>query len=125
MSADVISLAFKLDLVRYGRLMPYLDLGLGSSFNQSHAYNEVAFYDVMARYSPNYASKTNHQLAYNVGVGLDYIVTRKLIVSAGYSYQSFGNLSSGFGQGPDWGNTRLKLGNISSNIGYFGISYLL
>ena len=123
-SADVLSLYFKLDLVLYGRLMPYVDMGLGVSFNQSHAYNETALPNVMARYSPDFASKTSNQFTYNVGAGLDYLLTTNLIMSAGYSYQSFGTLSSGYGQNPNWGNTQIKLGKIYSNMGFIGISYL-
>lgn len=124
MRADVISLDFKLDLVRYNRLMPYVDSGLGVSFNHAYAYNETAFPNVLARYSPHFASKTNHQFAYHVGAGLDYRLTRNLLLSAGYRYQSLGKLFSGYGQGPNWSNTQIKLDKIYSNMGFMGISYV-
>ncbi len=123
-SSNVISLYSKLDFVRFNRLMLYVDLGVGISFNQNQGYSETALPNVIARYSPNYASRTNTQFAYNAGAGLEYIVTNNLIVSAGYSYQSFGNFSSGSGQNPNWGNTQIKLGRLNSNIGLIGISYL-
>ncbi|MCW8400241.1 SPOR domain-containing protein [Legionella sp. PATHC038] len=122
--ADVISVYSKLDLVRIGRFMPYVDLGLGVSFNRSHNYNESALPDVTPRYSPDYASKRTNHFTYNLGAGLDYLLTQNLLLSAGYSYQSFGNVSSGFGQGPDWNNAQLDLGTFKTNIGLIGVSYL-
>ncbi|MBN9228078.1 MULTISPECIES: outer membrane protein [Legionella] len=122
--ADVVSVYSKLDLVRIGRFMPYVDLGLGVSFNRSHAYNEAALPDVTSRTSPDYASKRNNQFTYNLGAGLDCFFTQNLLVSAGYSYQSFGNVSSGFGQGLDWRDAQLHLGKFKANMGLIGVSYL-
>ncbi len=124
-SADVISLYSKFDLARYNRFMVYVDAGLGLSFLQAHAYNETALPTVWARDNPNYASKTNYQFSYNVGAGLDYTLDRNFLLSVGYSYQSFGNLSSGFGQGPDWNDTRLHLGRLNANMVFAGLSYLI
>jgi opacity protein-like surface antigen len=124
-SADVITLYSRLDLARYNRLMIYVDLGFGMSFIQTHAYNETASANVIARDNPDYASKINYQFAYNAGAGLDYTLTGNIILSAGYSYQSFGNLSSGYGQGSNWGNARLNFGKLGGNMGLIGISYLV
>lgn len=121
--ADVISLYSKLDLVRMGPLMPYVDLGVGLSINRSQPYNETALPDITPRYSPNYASKTNYQFTYNLGAGLDFLLSRNFLISAGYSYQSFGKVSSGFGEGPNWGDTQLHFGTFKTNMGLIGVSY--
>jgi opacity protein-like surface antigen len=123
-STDVVSLYSKFDFMKFKHLMLYIDLGIGLSFNQSHAYNETALPNIIARINPNYASSTNTQFAYNVGAGLDYILMQNFLISAGYSYQSFGNFSSGFGQGPNWENAQLKSGKINANIGFIGMAYL-
>lgn len=124
-NADVISLYSKFDFLQISRCMLYVDFGLGISFTQSHAYNETAFPSVIARTSPDYASSVNKQLAYNVGAGLDYVLSKDFLLSAGYTYQFFGNLVSGYGQGTNWGYEQLKPGMLTANMGLIGISYLV
>lgn len=121
--ADVISLYSKIDLMNYKNLMPYVDVGLGVSFNQSTTYQETAFVNVTPRISPAFVSHTRAQFAYNVGAGLDYQIRPQVIVSLGYEYQSFGRVSSGSGQ-TTWSGTYLNLGNSATNTLLFGATYL-
>jgi opacity protein-like surface antigen len=122
--ADALSLYSKIDLVQYRRLMPYVDMGIGFASMQSKHYSETALSNVTPRLSPDYASKRNSQFTYNLGAGLDFILTQKLLLSAGYEYQSFGKLSSGIGQGADWHSAKLNLGKFNTNMGLVGLTYL-
>ena len=122
--ADTLSLYSKINLVNYARFMPYVDLGLGVSSTQSKAYHETALTNVTPRYSPNYAAKRKNQLTYNLGAGLDFNLTESLLISAGYEYQSFGKLSSGYGQGPNWQSEKIDFGKFNANMGLVGLTYL-
>lgn len=122
--ADALSLYSKIDLIQYARLMPYVDAGLGFSSTNSRHYSETALSNVTPRFSPDYASKRNSQFTYNLGAGLDFIVTPHILLSAGYEYQSFGKLASGVGQGPNWHAAKLNLGKLNTNMGLVGFTYL-
>jgi opacity protein-like surface antigen len=124
LGADVVSLYSKLDLVQYGRFMPYVDLGLGVSNVHSRSFHERAFPNVTPRISPDFGSSNNNQFAYNVGGGLDYQLNPNLLLTVGYDYQSFGNIYSGAAQGLNWNGTRLKLGKFNTNTGLIGFTYL-
>lgn len=124
MSANVISLYSKIDIAQYKQLMPYFAVGLGASFNNATTYQETALNGVTPRISPAFASQTQTQFAYNVGAGVDWLLAPKWIVSVGYDYQSFGNLSSGPGEST-WSATQLNLGRVATNTATIGISYLL
>lgn len=122
--ADALSLYSKIDLVKYARFMPYVDLGLGLSIPRSKSYRETALPNVTPRFSPDYAPHRNSQFTYNLGAGLDFILTQNILLSAGYAYQSFGNLSSGLGQGLNWRTEKLNLGKLNTNMGLVGLTYL-
>lgn len=123
--ADAVSVYSKIDLVRVGRFMPYFDVGIGASFNRALHFSEKTLPGVMSpRISPDFAQRTSSQFTYNVGAGLDYTLTRNFMLSVGYDYQSFGNISSGHGQGADWYKTKLSLGKFNTNMGLVGITYL-
>lgn len=122
MNLDVLSLNSKINLFKYQRIMPYIDAGIGASFNQSETYREQALPGITARDSPSFASHTQTEFAYNAGAGIDLIVTNQLLLSLGYDYQSFGHLRSGSGQST-WTGTSLKLGNFTTNTILLGLTY--
>lgn len=123
-SADIVSLYSKFNLAKYGRVMPYVDAGAGVSLNHGLSFREKVFFDVTSRISPAFASATSTHLSYNVGAGIDVILTPQLVLSAGYDYQQFGNMSSGQGQST-WSGVQLNTGKLSSNIALLGMTYLL
>lgn len=125
LAADTLSLYSKFDLTQYKRVMPYVDAGIGVSLNRSKNYYEVAYHEVMPRISPAYGSGSNTHLTYNLGAGIDVILTPKLLLSLGYDYQQFGGTTSGFGQGARWSREQLDLGNTSSNMALLGMTYLI
>lgn len=122
--AEALSLYSKLDIVKVGRIMPYIDAGLGISFNRSLGYQEAAYAGVTPRVSPAFSSHTNENFAYNVGAGVDVILTPKVSMSMGYEYQFFGQLISGSGLST-WSGEKLNLGDLSTNSVKIGISYLI
>lgn len=122
MNLNVLSLNSKINLVKYQRIMPYIDVGIGASFNQSETYREWALPGITARDSPSFASHTQTEFAYNAGAGIDLIVTNQLLLSLGYDYQSFGRLQSGSGQST-WTGTSLKLGHFKTNTILLGLTY--
>ena len=122
--ADIVSLYSKINLTQYGRVMPYVDAGLGVSLNHSLSYREKAFTGVTPRISPAFGSGTSTELSYNVGAGVDIVLTPKLLASIGYDYQQFGNMSSGNGQST-WSREHLSLGTPTSNMALLGITYLI
>ncbi|MFI4918665.1 MAG: SPOR domain-containing protein [Legionellales bacterium] len=123
-SADVLSLASKVGLARYGRFIPYVDGGIGASFNRAGRYQETALAGVTPRISPAFASKNKGQFAYNVGAGVDALLTPQFILSLGYDFQAFGSMTSGSGQST-WAGTKLELGNTNASTALIGITYLL
>jgi len=84
----------KIDLYRWGRMMPYLNLGLGASWNQAKNkkpfINDLGFGDTL-----DFASTKTRitSFSYTVGAGLDFLMTKNFWLSLGYSYNNFGKIS--------------------------------
>ncbi|WP_298624256.1 outer membrane beta-barrel protein [uncultured Legionella sp.] len=123
-SADVLSLYSKVNLATFGRVMPYVDAGIGVSFNHGRHYSETAYPDITPRISPNFRTNTLHQLSYNVGLGLDILLTQQLLLYVGYDFQSFGRMQSDNGVST-WNTERLSLGTFKTNTGLIGLTYIL
>lgn len=122
-STDVLSAYTKLDLVTLGPIMPYVNVGVGASFNRSGTYKEAALPGVTPRISPNYAAGTQSSFAYDVGAGLDVALKPNVVFALGYDYQNLGALRSGSGQST-WSGERLSAGQLSVNTFLLGITYL-
>ena len=122
-SANILLATAKINLVKYGCLSPYINGGIGWSYNRSSDYSEKAIAGVTPRTSPNYGSQTNTQFAYNVGAGIDVQLDKNLILFAGYEYLNLGNVSGSDGSG-SWSGQSLSLGRYSTNLVMVGISYL-
>ena len=124
-SFEVLSLHSKVDIMKWEHLLPYVDADLGVSFNhQTKPYQETPKIGITPRISPGYTASHQGQFSYTLGVGLDWEVNSQVILSAGYDYQSFGQLSSGQGQST-WAGRRLNSGNLTSNTVLMGLTYLL
>lgn len=125
LSSDVLFLEGKLNLPRYGRLSPYLTGGLGCAFNTSGGYSESALPGLTdTRVSASYKSKMMLQLAYNVGAGLDFQLTKTVFASAEYQFQDLGTSSLGHGSGT-WASESLNLGQIRNNAMLIKLTYLI
>jgi opacity protein-like surface antigen len=82
----------KLGIYRWGNWVPYVSLGLGSTWNRSYDYSEDA-----PSVSPGFGNKTQAEFTYNAGLGLDFNLNRDLQLSLGYRYDNFSNNSTGNG----------------------------
>jgi len=123
-SANVLSLNSKVDVTKWGKVMPYINAGLGTSINHAASYRESAYAGVTPRISPDFRSRSKAKFYYGVGAGLDMIINPQVILSAGYDYQSFGAIVSGKGQ-TTWSEEKLSLGNFGNNTVLIGLTYIL
>ena len=121
---NTLTAFFKADLVEYGMVLPYLEGGIGVSFNQAQNYIETPYSNVTPRISPDYAPNNQVNFAYHAGFGFDLKFIDKCIVSLGYEYQNLGKVNSSLGQGINWGTQRLALGNYQANTLMLRVSYL-
>lgn len=83
----------KVDVYHWGRIMPYVNLGLGASWNQAKQQEPYVF-DVLpgepiVLTSPNSRSTS---FSYGVGAGLDFLVSENFWLSLGYNYNNFGQV---------------------------------
>lgn len=114
----------KLNLFNFSKFSPYVNGGLGVSFNEARAFNETAFPGITPRVSPAYTNHTLTQFTYHVGAGLDFSFAPNWLFSAGYEFESFGDFSSGNGQST-WAEESLGLGSYQANTLLFGVTYLM
>lgn len=118
-----VLLAWKIDLYQWlGRIMPYLNFGLGASWNHTSQKAPTALAPdfITGSVSQNSDPKQNTDWNVNVGAGLEFIVATNFWLSLGYSYDSFGRLELGavFFPGGDSSNLSSAVGQ-SKNIGNF------
>lgn len=104
-------------------LYPYLTLGIGASFNS------VKDYDVTVNsptFTPQYASNTNINFSYAIGVGVDYQVVKYARVGLGYRYGWFGNANTGQGEinTVDISNSLVQ-NNLNLSIGIVQLTFLI
>ena len=119
-SSDILLASAKLNLFTQKKFSPYVMAGLGGTWNHSN-YNETALAGVTPRVSPDFSGTKGH-FAYNAGGGIDFQASKRIIINAGYLYQSLGNIS-GNGRGT-WAGTSLDLGSNAANEVLLGITYL-
>lgn len=122
-SSDTFLVTAKLNIYRWGRLMPYINGGVGAAFNHTSGYNERAKSGIVPRVSPNFGNNTYSEFTAMIGAGLDWSINSKLLVSLGYEYQNLGRISSGTGAGY-WSGTSLNSDTYQSNGVVFGFKYL-
>lgn len=81
----------KLDLYRWDRVMPYVNLGLGASWNQ--AKDKTPFTLFAGKADLITGTTRNTSFSYNLGAGLDFLITERFWLSLGYNYNNFGRVS--------------------------------
>lgn len=114
----------KLNLFNFSKFSPYVNGGLGVSFNEARSFDETALPGITPRVSPAYANHTLTQFTYHVGAGLDFLFMPNWLFSAGYEFESFGDFSSGKGQ-YTWAGESLRLDSYQTNALLFGVTYLI
>ncbi len=124
LTSNLLLASAKFNLFEYGKLSPYVNGGIGTSFNRTSGYKERAPVGVTARVNPAFANFSTSEFSYHLGIGLDLQVMPQLIASLGYIYQDLGPTSSGPGKGT-WSNQSLNPGSYRSNEILISLSYLL
>lgn len=119
---DTISLYTKLHLLECGLLRPFVTGGVGLAINRSGQYYESAFVGATQRYSPGFGRHTQTNLAYNLGVGIEYSFSSELGLSLAYTYENLGDLRSGNGVNT-WAADYLTLKNFQVNMLTVGMTY--
>ena len=75
------------------RYYPYVLLGLGAAFNTANQYQtDVAPFSTFTRI---YAGNSATSFSYNLGLGVDTVITPKLRFGLGYRFSDFGHLTLG------------------------------
>jgi len=124
LSSNLVLASAKLNLFQYAhRISPFINGGIGASFNKASGYNEVFLPGVTPRVSPGFADSSTRQFTYALGAGVDYQVMQQLILSVGYNYQDLGHFSSGQGT-QNWAGQSLNLGSYQTNDVFASVSYL-
>lgn len=123
LTSNLLLASAKLNLFQYGKFSPYVNAGIGSSFNRTSNYKETPLQGAVPRTNPAYGKFSTSEFAYNVGVGIDLQLTQQFIMSLGYNYQDLGQISSGPGKSA-WSNQSLNPGSFHSNEILFSVSYL-
>lgn len=122
---NTLSAYSKVELVRLGPVIPYINGGLGVSVNNSETYVEMSLPGITPRNSPAYAGKTRTQFTYDLGLGIDVVINPELMLTLGYEYQNFGKLITGAAQPSSWATQRLDLGTLNTNTFTVGLNLLL
>ncbi|CAM4442735.1 MAG: hypothetical protein LEGION0403_FIIPPAGN_00129 [Legionella sp.] len=123
LTANMLLASAKVNLFQYKKFSPFAHAGIGSSFNRTSRYKERAPAGVTPRVSPQFSNFSTSEFTYNVGAGLDLLLTPQWTLSVGYSYQDLGQISSGPGKGT-WSNQSLNPGSYHSNEVLVSVSYI-
>ncbi len=110
LSADLLTLNAKVNLIESSHVLPYLALGLGGIFNYLQLYQEFPKSNVTARNSPSFGDHTDAGPVLTLGLGLDFKATKNWWVSLGYELLFQGSLSTQNGT-VGWGDSHLVFSN--------------
>ncbi|WP_158617441.1 outer membrane protein [Legionella sp. km772] len=103
---------------------PYAQLGLGIGFNKTQNYG-VTVPDFLT-FSPLYANRSQTNLAYNLGAGIDFDVTAHLRAGIGYLFSDSGKVALGNGLIDDVPITpTLKQQHFYTNTLLLQINYII
>jgi opacity protein-like surface antigen len=122
-ASDVLLFATKINLVQIGQFSPFINGGVGISFNRVSNYSETPLADVTARDGAGFANNSSHGFAYSIGAGLDWQVQSQLIMSLNYEFQGLGSINTKSGVNT-WSATHLHSGTYQSNNVLLTMSYL-
>jgi opacity protein-like surface antigen len=124
-SSNLLLGLFKLNLVKWGRVSPYLLTGIGGAFNRTCCYGETPIAGLTAvRASPGYQGNTTGQFAYMGGAGFDFRISRHFLFSTEYQYQNLGHVMTGPGA-EAWSGQSLHLGTYHTNTLLLNLIYLI
>ncbi|KTC90018.1 hypothetical protein OQJ18_05950 [Fluoribacter dumoffii] len=122
-TSNLLLASGKINLFRYGIFSPYVNGGIGSSFNDVSNYREHALAGITPRVSPGFRGSNTSEFAYNIGAGIEVQFLPQLIFSLGYIYQDLGPVSGGKGV-DTWTEQSLNPGSYRSNEVLVTATYL-
>ncbi len=98
-SANTLWIDDQLDLFSYNNFIPFLEVGIGSAWNQTSYYREAALSNVplqdVRSQTAAFANHTQTEFAYRVGAGVNFRLTHQLNLGLQYRYDSLGSISTG------------------------------
>lgn len=111
-------------------LMPFINLGVGSTWNRQSGYTESPVDNTGCVALPPFQSHTKTNVAYQLGLGVSYAfnLTSGILdyqherISLGYRYANLGNASFGT-RGVDYPHN-LDIGRLTSNEVYLSYTHL-
>ncbi len=113
----------KADLYQWQRLMPYIAVGLGASFNRISQFfvNSPTFANQLGG-----STNLTGDFSYSVGTGIDYQVKDNFWLSLGYFYDDFGRnrIGSVFTNGTSTSIGTLQNANLHANSFFLSARYL-
>lgn len=83
----------KLDLYRWRYVMPYVNLGLGATWNKVKQTEPFLITEKSDTVPITTLGSRNNRWSYSVGAGLDFLVNENLWLSLGYQYNNFGRIT--------------------------------
>lgn len=121
-NSDIYSVEAKLDLYQFGSFFPYINMDIGLVNNTVSNYRETAVTGVTPRISPGFKNSTDTGFAYDLGIGIDYLITSKCWASLGYEYANFDKIT-GVGSNDNWTGQSISLGTLKDNRVLLNIFY--
>lgn len=115
----------QIDLITLEQFTPFIDLGLGISFNHAGEYNESRINDaVHVRESADFSDNTETEFAWRAGLGINYQYEEDspLTIGAVVRYSDLGDASTGSSQTyPTVGSLSEPITNIelALQLGYY------
>ena len=119
---------YKLDLVRWHSLMPYLTLGAGVANYTTTNYRESATANVTPRVSPGFADGSGYNFTYQFGAGIDFAVRKDISINAEFNYADYGTIYTGKGAnyatrtGTNYDNESLR-NRLAATSVFLGLTY--
>jgi opacity protein-like surface antigen len=93
---------------------PFIDAGLGASFNKARSY--YISNPIFITFTPNFAPGTTTDFSYRAGFGLDYDVATDLRIGIAYHFADFGPAVLASGKIDNYEtHTNLRQDNLYSN----------
>lgn len=89
-----VMLATKLLATITFALRPYISGEIGAAFNQASGYQEIAL-ELGAIPTPPFSNNSRTSVAWAVGSGVDYNITRQLRLGIGYQFANLGSVALG------------------------------
>lgn len=119
--ADLFTINGKVGLVQLNQFIPYISAGIGFIINHVNDYTESPKPDITARISPTYQGKSNTNLAYTLGAGIDFLINKCMTITLGYDHVFQGNTTSGQGLST-WSSASLNFGDTNLDTVFLSVT---